>query len=127
MDFPESLTTADEATRRQKAREAIAAGVLPNCAPARTWGGKGVGGRCTICGDAITTQDIEFELEFGHEEPAHGKYRVHMRCFAAWELERATMSGNGHCGLSGEVLKDANGDGTMRRRERSSDNERGSP
>jgi hypothetical protein len=127
MSLPNSLLTADETTRRLKARAAIAAGVLPNRAPARTWGGKGVGGQCTICGEAITTQDIEFELEFAHEEPARGKYRVHMRCFAAWEFERTTMSGNGHAAPSGGVLKEANGDGTIRARERPSDIERGFP
>lgn len=122
MDFPASLVTADETTRRRKAREAIAAGALPDRAPARTWGGKGVGAQCTICADAITTQDIEFELEFAEENPVRGKYRLHLRCFCAWEFERATMSGARHAAPAGEVLKEANGDGTIRRRERDTDN-----
>jgi hypothetical protein len=126
MEFFDSLN-ADETARRHKAREAIAAGVLPNRAPARTWGGKGVGAQCTICGEAITTQEIEFELEFGVDPPVREHYRLHMRCFAAWEFERASMSGTRHPIAAPEALKAPNGDVTMRARERSTDTSRGIP
>jgi hypothetical protein len=54
----------DEATLRAKAREAIRTGKLPDRRPDRTWGGPGVGAPCTICGEPVTKNHLEFEVQF---------------------------------------------------------------
>jgi len=35
---------------------------------------------------------MEFEIQFAHDgsNPGLDKYHVHIRCFAAWELERGS-------------------------------------
>ena len=75
---------------RALARKALLAGTLPRRDPARTWGGPGVGMPCTICGDRIPAGQMEYELQFSHdsENPGLDRFHLHLRCFAAWELER---------------------------------------
>ena len=83
----------DEIILGQKAREAIQAGRLPDRCPDRTWGGKGTGADCVICGSRVTHDDAEFEIEFAlagaGTEPE--VYRLHARCFRAWDLERQSL------------------------------------
>jgi hypothetical protein len=83
---------SDEWTLREKAREVIRAGKLPNRRPDRTWGGPGVGADCTICGAPVKRDEAEFEIEFAGNGQGSGlrTYHVHVRCFAAWEFERRT-------------------------------------
>lgn len=82
---------SDESVLRRKAREAIQSGRLPNRGPERMWGGPGVGARCTICARPIERSEVEFELQFCWDDAGgSGNYRLHLRCFAAWELERET-------------------------------------
>ncbi len=81
----------DENTLRQKARAAIVAGKLPHRRPDRTWGGKGGGIACSVCGEAVAPQDLEYELEYASgsgSSPGLGSYHLHVRCFAAWDAER---------------------------------------
>ena len=93
----------DERTLRVRAGEALKAGRLPKVRPERIWGGPGIGVRCGVCGEPIERTESEFELQFaespgcgpappGDEQPvgasADGSYHLHIRCFAAWELER---------------------------------------
>jgi hypothetical protein len=79
----------DEALRRAEARVAINAGRLPRRAPDRTFGGRGSGVPCTVCGRIIAQDECEYELEFaGDGAPAGRRFYLHLRCFAAWELER---------------------------------------
>jgi hypothetical protein len=80
----------DEDTLREKARVALRNGKLPNRRPDRTWGGPGVGAMCAVCGLPVRSSEMEFEIEFAHDgdSPGLDKYHVHLRCFAAWELER---------------------------------------
>jgi len=80
----------DETVLRAKAREVIRTGKLPSRAPDRTWGGPGVGAPCVVCGEAVTKAQLEFEIEFARDgdNPGLDKIHVHIRCFAAWELER---------------------------------------
>jgi len=80
----------DEARLREQARAAIQSGELPSRAPDRTWGGPGVGAECTVCGLPVTSEQLEFEIQFAHagDSPGSDKYHVHIRCFAAWEFER---------------------------------------
>lgn len=79
----------DEIRLRQQAQEAIQSKRLPAHAPERTWGGPGVGAECSVCEKPVTKEQLEFEIQF--EQPGGGgldKFRVHIRCFAAGELER---------------------------------------
>jgi hypothetical protein len=83
----------DEAVLRQQARQAIQTGELPNRPPDRTWGGPGVGAPCSVCNDPVTRDQLEFEIQFAHDgaTPGLDKFHVHMRCFAAWEMERTKL------------------------------------
>jgi hypothetical protein len=82
-----------ESALREKAREVLQAGTLPNRRPDRTWGGRGVGADCTICGVRVTPDELEFELEFARngDRPALDKYHVHIRCFSIWDTERHNL------------------------------------
>jgi hypothetical protein len=84
----------DESILRAKAREVIRTEKLPSRRPDRTWGGPGVGAPCTICGEPVTTDQMEFEIQFSFDggEPGLDKFHVHIRCFAAWEFERTNGS-----------------------------------
>lgn len=84
---------SDECSLRARAREAIRARKLPNRCPDRTWGGPGDGACCAICNATVGQDEVELEIEFfqgsNHRDP--DKYHVHVRCFAAWELERQNL------------------------------------
>ena len=86
----------DESVLRAKARGVIRSEKLPNQRPDRTWGGPGVGAICTICGEPVTKEQLEFEVQFAFDgvEPGLHKFHLHVRCFAAWEFER--MNGAAH-------------------------------
>lgn len=83
----------DESVLREKAREVIQAGKLPNRRPDRTWGGLGAGAECIICRAPLKPDEVEFEIEFvrNGNNPGLDQYHVHLRCFAAWELERDNL------------------------------------
>ena len=103
---PDGAEAGSEGALRRRAREAIAAGRLPNRPAAQMWGGPGLGEVCAVCEAPVTTQEMGFELEFdpdrtqadGRSAPA----QMHIRCFAAWEFERretsqpAGRNGHGH-------------------------------
>ena len=84
----------DEAILREKARAVIRNGKLPARRPDRTWGGPGVGALCSVCELPVKKDELEFEIQFAHDgdNPGLDKFHVHIRCFAAWELERAKIS-----------------------------------
>ena len=75
---------------RALARKALRAGNLPRRDPDGTWGGPGVGALCVICGEPVTPDQVEYEIEFTYDgaTPRLDKYALHIRCFAAWEMER---------------------------------------
>lgn len=90
-------TMDDEISLRERARTAIQAGKLPDCLPHRTWAGKGAGATCSVCGEQVRAEEIEYELEFARlEAPTGGvgNYRLHVRCFAAWEFEQQRRARN---------------------------------
>ena len=133
----------DEIQLRQLARHAISDGKLPSTRPERVWGGPGSGACCAVCGKPVTSEQTGFELEFTpaatpDSAPSH---TVHIRCLAAWELERsasgqpdqANAGANGHFNESppGEnlhssgVLPGAAEGGTMTGSERPTGHRRG--
>jgi hypothetical protein len=90
---------SDEPILREKARAVIRAGKLPARPPDRTWGGPGVGASCTICDLPVTKSQLEFEIQFARGgktvEAGLDTFRVHIRCFVAWEFERRTPGDSG--------------------------------
>ncbi len=84
----------DEAILREKARAVIRNGKLPARRPDRTWGGPGVGALCSVCELPVKKDELEFEIQFAHDgdNPGLDKFHVHIRCFAAWELERGQVT-----------------------------------
>jgi hypothetical protein len=80
----------EEHILRDKARAAIQSGKLPARGPDRTWGGPGVGALCAVCELPVNKDDLEFEVQFARDggSPGLDKFHAHVRCFAAWELER---------------------------------------
>lgn len=81
---------ADEASLAAKAREAIRSGALPARPANRTFGGPGSGATCAVCGEPVTRNQMELEIEFNRHGTAPGldRYHLHPKCFSAWELER---------------------------------------
>jgi hypothetical protein len=80
----------DENILREKARAAIHDGKLPIEAFDRSWGAPGVGAPCVVCGLPITKDEKELEIEFARDgaSPRLDRFKLHIRCFAAWEFER---------------------------------------
>jgi hypothetical protein len=104
-------TMKDEKALRQRAREAIRSGRLPNCSPVRVWGGPGFATSCTICGQTMKHDEIGYELEFaGGSAPL--QHHVHVRCFVAWELER-NPSGPSRREPPGQHLSDSGNRATI--------------
>jgi len=83
----------DEHVLREKARAVVHDGQLPARQPDRTWGGPGVGAPCTVCELPVTKDQMELEIEFARDSdyPGIDNYHVHVKCFAAWELEREAV------------------------------------
>ena len=81
----------DEPRLREQARAAIRAGRLPARAQDRMWGGPGVGVECPVCSLPVGRTQLEMQIEFSHDgaRPGIDTYHLHVRCFAAWEFERA--------------------------------------
>jgi hypothetical protein len=75
---------------RALARTVLRAGTMPRRDPDRTWGGLGIGMPCSVCAQPIPRDDVEYELQFSHGGPRPGldRFHLHLRCFAAWEMER---------------------------------------
>lgn len=72
------------------ARQAIRNGRLPRRNPDRSWGGNGVGAPCAICKRPITPDHVKYNIQFDHDGRGLGldRFQLHLRCFAAWEMER---------------------------------------
>ena len=74
---------------RALARNALRTARLPRGDPDRTWSGNGVGMPCAVCGEVITGDQVEYEVQFRHgAAPRMDRFHLHLRCFAAWEMER---------------------------------------
>ena len=80
-----------EPNLHEQAREAFQSGKIPRGGPDSIWRVPGVGARCVVCEKPVTKDQMEFELQFARDgaSPDRDKYHFHIRCFAAWELERS--------------------------------------
>jgi hypothetical protein len=85
----------NEAEIRQLAREALHKQRLPRERPDRTWGGPGIGVPCAVCQKPVSRDELEYEIQFSRDgaDPSLDRFHLHLRCFAAWEMER-TKPGN---------------------------------
>jgi hypothetical protein len=83
----------NEAALRRLARIVLENGQLPRGDPSRTWGGPGVGVPCAVCARPVTSEEIEYEVQFAHDgaNPGLARFHLHLRCFAVWELERTKV------------------------------------
>jgi CheY-like chemotaxis protein len=73
---------------RKRAAEMVRSGRLPSRTQART--SRGVGSDCSLCGRAITEEEIEYELHFsgwGRDIPPQA-HRFHVICLGAWAVAR---------------------------------------
>jgi len=80
-----------EARLRDIARLFLRSGRLPSTAPRRIWGGPGVGIECRLCELPVTAAQQETQVEIVEDQGMPDVLRVfhfHLRCFAAWALER---------------------------------------
>jgi hypothetical protein len=70
-------------------KRSVWASCLPN--PPGFGAVSGVGAVCAICHRPASRNQIEIAIEFARTGPVPGldKYHLHLRCFAAWELERS--------------------------------------
>ena len=75
---------------RALARNILRAGLMPRRDPDGTWGGKGVDVPCAMCRERIRPDHVEYELQFGYDgaKPRVDVFHLHLRCLAAWEMER---------------------------------------
>jgi hypothetical protein len=94
MSDEQTHRQGEEAALRERARQVVQSGTLPNRRPDGAWGGHGVGADCAICGMPVKLDELEFEIEFVGRGDDSGRdtYHVHIRCFAAWEIERDEAS-----------------------------------
>ena len=85
----------DEAALRALAREAIRSANLPARKPDRVYGGAGTRVPCAVCGELITPDQSEMEVDFNRHgvQPGIDRHFLHVRCLAAWEFERTKMEG----------------------------------
>ena len=74
---------------RQKARDAMLAGVLPAKPPVRISGGSGLGACCVLCGKSVNEEELEYEFELAGSGGARrlDKFHLHVPCYAAWVIE----------------------------------------
>ena len=82
----------DESVLRAQVRQLLHMNRLPRRPPDRTWGGPGVGVPCAVCEQPVSKSDFEMEIQFAYDgaDRRLDKFHLHLRWFAAWELERTT-------------------------------------
>ena len=79
---------------RQRTRERIQLGELPNRKPSSTWGGMGSGARCAVCDGYLSSSEMELEFEIKPLDGQNGGiYRMHVSCYTDWESELLDGSG----------------------------------
>jgi hypothetical protein len=78
--------------RRELARVAIRAGLLPSRAGDQTRNTRGSGCECALCGETILSEEIEVQIACV-TNPASGVevFHLHAVCWSAWECERVKL------------------------------------
>lgn len=74
-----------EAEIRSRARRSINEGRLPVMLVRNLAGGYGSGEPCWVCGEKITSSQVEYEVPAERER----LMRFHLICYAEWQLECA--------------------------------------
>lgn len=75
----------------ERARSLLANGDLPRQNCTRLYAGYGSDRMCQLCARAITSRDVEYELEFAFSAAGSTKTRLvwfHLACHAIWDYER---------------------------------------
>jgi hypothetical protein len=75
------------------ARACLASGRLPRVQSQCIWGGYGRGDVCSLCGEPIRSNEVEFEVPEA-DSGARAAFKFHITCHDAWQLE---------CGLDESV------------------------
>ena len=57
--------------------------------PAKTWAGHGSGATCSVCGNAVTREEIEYEVELPPGALAKS-LRFHFACYQRWAADSAS-------------------------------------
>ena len=70
---------------RQQVRDALRLGSLPLLLSGRAWAAEGSGKSCAVCGQAITKEDVEHEVDTGSFKFAHAS------CAMVWREESARV------------------------------------
>lgn len=81
------LPMSAERQLREKVRQVLRSGRLPDRGPDQIWGGLGSGGQCSICEAIIEDGEIELEIRFRRADGA-AIHTLHLRCFSIYEDER---------------------------------------
>lgn len=70
---------------REKVRQAIEQGRMPTREPVTLHGAVGVGRRCSVCEEPVTTEETDLRLYFARDRAAGPVvHHVHVRCYSAW-------------------------------------------
>lgn len=72
---------------REKVRQVLRSGQLPDRGPDQIWGGLGSGARCAICEAPILAAEIELEIRFRGSDGTSSQ-TLHLRCYSIYEDER---------------------------------------
>jgi hypothetical protein len=76
----------------ERARELIAAGLLPRHHLGMLYAGYGSGRPCQLCEVAINDKEVEYELEFQTDIGSpKNLVHFHLACHAIWDYERKHM------------------------------------
>jgi hypothetical protein len=75
---------------REAVRALLAGGVLRRIDGHAT-AGRGSGRGCAVCGDPVTPQDVEYEVE----GPRETRAASHLRCFLVWRDESKKIAPKG--------------------------------
>ena len=100
----------NEAVLREQAHEATRTGTLPTRRPDRTWSGPGGGFACAVCTRPVRRYDreVQAQFEYAGRVPGLDTFHLHLRCFAAWELERGMAPRRGGAMTRAILIVDGN-------------------
>lgn len=77
---------AKEIYLQRTARDCLASGRLPRVQSQCIWGGYGHGDVCSLCGEPIRSNEVEFEVPEGATGSGVA-FKFHITCHDAWQLE----------------------------------------